>query len=97
MRYLIWIVRTAVFLLICTFAVKNTDPVTVRYYLGAMWQAPLVLVMLLFFCLGALFGAVSLLGYIVKQRRELASLRAALATPAPGTIQVSRDGIPSRI
>lgn len=97
MRYVLWILKAALFLLILTFAVKNTDPVTVRYYLGAMWHAPLVLVLLVFFCLGAAFGVVSLLGQLVRQRREIAALRQRLAAMpvehAP--LQVARDGVPS--
>ena len=43
MHYLTWAIKGALFLLILSFAVVNTDPVTVRYYLGIQWQAPLVL------------------------------------------------------
>ena len=34
MRYLLWIIKFLLFVLVLSFAVKNTDPVTVRYYLG---------------------------------------------------------------
>jgi uncharacterized integral membrane protein len=34
MYYLMWIIKAALFLLILSFALVNTDPVTVRYYLG---------------------------------------------------------------
>jgi uncharacterized integral membrane protein len=34
MRYLGWIAKVLVFVLLLGFALKNTDPVTVRYFLG---------------------------------------------------------------
>ena len=39
-----------------SFAVRNTDPVTVRYYLGGEWQAPLIFVLLVAFCAGVALG-----------------------------------------
>jgi uncharacterized integral membrane protein len=75
MRYLLWIVKIALFALMLTFAVKNTDPVTVSYFLGYEWRAPLIFVMLVVFCVGAAFGLLAALGQILRQRREIASLR----------------------
>src|SRR5215210_398275 len=78
MRYVLWIVKLALFALALTFAVKNTDPVVVRYFLGHEWRAPLIFVMLVFLCLGALLGLVSALGQILRQRREITSLKRQL-------------------
>lgn len=66
------------FLLLLGFAAKNSDTVTLRYYLGYEWQAPLVLVMLMFFALGAALGIAACLGYLFRQRRQLAALRKEL-------------------
>jgi hypothetical protein len=49
MRYLSWITRLVLFLLLLGFALKNTEPVALRYFLGQEWRAPLSLVLLLFF------------------------------------------------
>ncbi|MBI2308503.1 MAG: LapA family protein [Rhodocyclales bacterium] len=78
MRTLVWVVRGFIFLFLFAFAIKNTDPVTLRFFLGTAWQAPLVIVVLAFFAVGAFFGAVSLLGTIFGLRRELAGLRREL-------------------
>jgi uncharacterized integral membrane protein len=78
MRYVLWILKLALFALALTFAVKNTDPVAVRYFLGHEWRAPLIFVMLVFLCLGALLGLVSALGQILRQRREITSLKRQL-------------------
>jgi uncharacterized integral membrane protein len=86
MRYLLWIVKIALFALMLTLAVKNTDPVAVRYFLGHEWRAPLILVMLIVFCVGAAFGLLGALGQILRQRREISSLKRAMDArlPAPG-------------
>jgi lipopolysaccharide assembly protein A len=78
MRYVLWVLKLALFALALTFAVKNTDPVAVRYFLGHEWRAPLIFVMLVFLCLGALLGLVSALGQILRQRREITSLKRQL-------------------
>ena len=47
MRYLIWILRLAVFIVILLFALKNTDPVNVRFFAdNVITGVPLIVVML---------------------------------------------------
>ncbi len=75
MRYLGWILKGILFILLLGFAVKNSDIVTLRYYLGYQWQAPLVLVILMFFVAGAVVGVAACMGYLFRQRRELTRLR----------------------
>jgi uncharacterized integral membrane protein len=78
MRTLVWVVRGFIFLFLFAFAIKNTDPVSVRFFLDTAWQAPLVIVVLSFFTVGAFFGAISLLGTIFGLRREISTLRREL-------------------
>ena len=79
MRTLVWVVRGFIFLFLFAFAVKNTDPVSVHFFLDTGWHAPLVIVMLAFFAGGAFFGAVSLLGTLFGLRREINALKRDLA------------------
>ena len=81
MRYLRWIVNPVLFLLLLGFALKNTEPVTVRYVLGLQWSAPLSLLMLLFFVAGAVLGVIAALTLVYRQRRALASLPDVVAAP----------------
>jgi lipopolysaccharide assembly protein A len=84
MRYLSWTFRLLLFVLLFGFALKNSDPVVVRYYLGARWEASLALVVLVFFGAGAAAGAIACFGYIYRQRREILQLRKELrARPGP--------------
>lgn len=80
MRYVLWLLRIVLFLLLLGFAVKNSDPVTVSYYFGAEWRAPLVFVMLLTLCAGAVLGILAGLGQLFRQRREIAELKRELRT-----------------
>ena len=78
MHYLMWTLKVFLFLLILSFALVNTDPVTVRYYLGYQWQAPLVLVLLVAACIGALVGLLAGLFQALRLRREVAALKREL-------------------
>jgi uncharacterized integral membrane protein len=78
MRYLRWILRVLLFLLLLGFAIKNTDTVVVRYFLGWEWHAPLSLVLLVLFVAGAVLGVLAGMAALYHQRRELAQLRREL-------------------
>lgn len=75
MRYLNWVLRAIIFILLLGFAVKNDQPVILRYFFGYEWQSSLVVVLLTFFAGGAAVGVVSMLANALKQRREIARLR----------------------
>lgn len=72
MRVIVWFL---VFVLALSFAVKNTDSVVVRYYLGMEWSAPLVIVLLVAFCIGVVAGVAANLPYVFRLRRELGRLK----------------------
>lgn len=75
MRFVLWSLRILVFLLLFLFAIKNTDPVSISFFLDATWHAPLIIVVLAFFAGGALIGVLSLIGTVFTLRREVARLR----------------------
>ena len=78
MKYLLWFLRVLLFLVLLGFAIKNTDPVAVRFYLGGEWEAPLVFVLLVAFAIGAAAGVAASLGVVFRKRREIAGLRKEL-------------------
>ena len=75
MRYLGWLVKLALFGLVVLFLAKNVEPVTIRYYLGGEWRAPLFLVLSAAFLAGVLVGVAAALAHIIRQRREITALR----------------------
>lgn len=78
MRYLIWSLRAVLFLLLLGFAVKNDQPVVLRYFFGYEWQTSLVVVLLCFFALGVVIGLVAMLATLLRQRRELSVVKREL-------------------
>jgi len=75
MRALLWGCRIFIFLFLLAFALKNTEPVSVRFFLDSFWQAPLMIVVLNSFAVGAALGALSLLGRIFGLRRAVSRLK----------------------
>jgi uncharacterized integral membrane protein len=78
MPLLTWTVRLILFVVLLAFAVKNTDPVTLRFYFDLAWQGPLVVVLFGVLAVGALLGIAATTGRLVRQRREIARLRREL-------------------
>ncbi len=80
MRYLVWILRLVVFVVVLLFALKNTGPVDVRFFADhVVTDVPLIVVMLTVFVLGALFGLLITAPVVMRRRREAARLRRELA------------------
>ena len=75
MRYLNWIIRLVLFIALLGFAVKNDQPVTLRYFFGYEWQSYLVIVLLIFFSVGTAVGVLAMLPSLLRQRREIAALK----------------------
>jgi len=75
MRYLNWFLRAVLFLALLGFAVKNEQQITLRYFFGYEWQAPLVLILLIFFSAGAVIGVLAMLANVLKQHGEISSLK----------------------
>ena len=75
LRFLAPVAGLAIFLAALGFAIKNSDLVTLHYYLGVAWQAPLVVVLFTAFVLGAVAGVAASFSYVYRQRREILSLK----------------------
>ena len=89
MTALTWAIRLIIFVVLLVFAVQNTDPVSLRFFTGQVWEAPLVLVLLGFFVGGVVLGALSLLGVIFRQRREISRLKRSASALKPA----ATDGV----
>ena len=90
MKYLMWLLKAAIFLTLLAFALKNQQDTAVNLFFGAVWHAPLVLVLLIAFAIGLMVGALGMVPRWWKHRREArrahASLTAASTTgTSPGT------------
>lgn len=78
MRALALPVKIILFLLLLGFAAMNSESVTLRYFLGLEWRAPLSLVILVVFALGLLAGLLACSLRLLRSHRELRGLRREL-------------------
>jgi uncharacterized integral membrane protein len=74
----VWPMRAVIFILLLGFAVKNDQPVVLKYFFGFEWQTSLVVILLCFLSIGVLIGVLAMLGNVFRQRRELAAVRREL-------------------
>lgn len=70
-----WILRAAIFFTLLAFALNNQHDVTVHFFFGRDWTAPLVLVVLAAFTLGLSAGVLAMLPRWLKQRRAARQAR----------------------
>ncbi len=81
MTALTWAIRLIIFAILLVFAIRNTEPTTLRFVLDYAWEAPLVIVLLASFATGAILGMLSLVGVVFRQRREISRLKRDAAQP----------------
>ena len=56
LKYLMWLLKAAIFFTLFAFALNNQQMVSVLFFFGTVWQAPLVLVVLAAFAFGLALG-----------------------------------------
>jgi putative membrane protein len=79
MKYLLWLLKAAIFFTLFAFALNNQQDATVHFFFGTQWRAPLVLVVLTAFSAGL---AVGVLGMVPRWWRHRAAARRAHAAGA---------------
>ena len=81
MKYLLWLLKAALFFTLFAFALNNQQDATVHFFFGTQWRAPMVLVVLSAFTIGV---AVGVLGMVPRWWRQHRKAQAgATAAPAP--------------
>jgi len=87
MKYLLWLLKAAIFFTLFAFALNNQHDATVYFFFGTHWRAPLVLVVLAAFAGGLVVGALGMLPGWWKHRAAAAQVPAArndeAAAPGP--------------
>ena len=84
--HLSWLLRVLLFLALFAFALMNTDPVTLRFFLGRTWEIPMILALLLFFAFGAAIGVLACLSRLLGQRRKIQKLERELRAAGNHTL-----------
>jgi putative membrane protein len=86
MKYIAWLLKAAIFFTLFAFALNNQQDVTVHFFFGTRWTAPLVLVVLAVFAAGLVIGAVGMVPRWWKQRKAATRVAAPDALAAPSTL-----------
>ncbi|WP_338413690.1 LapA family protein [uncultured Sphaerotilus sp.] len=85
MRFLSWLFRAAVFFVLFAFALNNQHEVQLKWFFGFEFRAPMVLLVLVVFAAGAVFGVLAMTPNWWRQRRRHA-VRPAPAKSAADTV-----------
>jgi uncharacterized integral membrane protein len=78
-----WLLKAAIFFTLFAFALNNQSDVTVRFFFGRQWTAPLVLVVLGSFAAGLLIGILGMVPRWWRQRGTKPSKPEPLAEASP--------------
>jgi len=81
MRFAVWALRVFVFFTLFAFALNNEHEVTLHWFFGYQWRAPLVMVVLVALSAGAALGVLAMVPSWWHHRRV--AQRHAPAAPAP--------------
>ncbi|MBS0390938.1 MAG: LapA family protein [Comamonadaceae bacterium] len=93
MKYLLWLLKAAIFFTLFAFALNNQQDATVHFFFGTQWTAPAVLIVLIAFTLGV---AVGVLGMVPRWwRHRKAARRAQEAAPQPPAAEPAAAQAPS--
>ncbi|MEY4979988.1 MAG: hypothetical protein RLZZ352_2258 [Pseudomonadota bacterium] len=80
-----WLLNAAIFFVLFAFALNNQAPVTLRFFFGTSWQAPLVLVLLMVLVLGVFLGILVMLPLWLRARKRALQATTAAASPSIDT------------
>ena len=93
MKYLLWLLKAAIFFTLFAFALNNQQDATVHFFFGTAWTAPLVLVVLAAFALGLFVGV---LGMVPRWLKHRSAAREAQATQqAPNAAASATSAAPA--
>ncbi len=83
MKYLVWLLKAAIFFTLFAFALNNQHTAVVHWFFGQQWAAPLVLIVLAAFCLGLVAGIAVMLPRWWHNRTAQEAEASPATEPAP--------------
>ncbi|MEZ5644065.1 MAG: LapA family protein [Burkholderiaceae bacterium] len=90
MKYLMWLLKAAIFFVLFAFALNNQETVTLNWFFGARSQAPMVVLLLLTLISGVMLGIAVMLPLWWRARHDKGTGRiSAAAQPNPGTSELA--------
>jgi len=95
MRLLVRALWVFVFFTLFAFALNNEQPAQVHGFFGTQWRAPMVIIVLVAFSLGAALGVLAMVPGWWKQRRL--ARQPAVVVPAKATGQRTAEPVDSAL
>ena len=86
MKYISWLLKAAIFFTLFAFALNNQQDVTVNFFFGTSWTAPMVLVVLAVFAAGLVIGAVGMVPRWWRHRKAARTPSSPDTLSAPSTL-----------
>lgn len=89
MKYVAWLLKAVIFFTLFAFALNNQQEVTVHFFFGTQWIAPLVMVVLAAFSAGLVVGVLIMVPRWWGQRsaaRKLSQQQAVVEDAVAGTL-----------
>ena len=80
MKFISRVLWVILFVLFFGFALKNTQEASLRFFFNYEVRAPLVLLLLGFFVVGAVLGVLAMMPTLVRHRRDLSAHKKAVET-----------------
>jgi uncharacterized integral membrane protein len=88
-----WLPKAAIFFTLFAFALNNQQDVTVHFFFGTLWRAPLVLVVLAAFALGLAIGALGMVPRWLKHRAVARRANQGMAAQSHANTEPSQHGL----
>ncbi len=70
MKYLMWLLNAALFFVLFAFALNNQQAVTLHLFFGAVWEAPMVLILFAALLVGVVMGVFLMLPLWLRARKR---------------------------
>ena len=102
MKYLLWLLKAAIFFTLFAFALNNQQDATVYFFFGTQWRAPMVLLVLSAFAIGMVVGVLGMvprwwMHRCAARRQQAAPMADAPSAPPPSASATAPDSTPHGI
>jgi uncharacterized integral membrane protein len=91
MKYLLWLLKAAIFFTLFAFALNNQQDSSVHFFFGTQWRAPMVLIVLAAFALGLGVGVLGMVPRWWTQRSAVRRAGLAPVAPVPAAADAGTD------
>ncbi|QKV52773.1 LapA family protein [Comamonas antarctica] len=95
MKYILWLLKAAIFFTLFAFALNNQQNATVHFFFGTQWTAPQVLIVLTAFAAGLVAGVLGMVPRWLKHRSAAQRAAQPAAATAPASAEAPAAPAPS--